>query len=103
MIYEHRTYHILPGKMPEFTETFGNMLVPLFEKYGAKLIGVWQTVIGQNDEFTYILGFDGLANQEKFWRNFRQDEQYKKYRQGAPPVSYVVSKILQPTPYSSLK
>ena len=103
MIYEHTTYNILPGKMPEFTETFGNMLLHLFKKYGAKLIGVWQTAIGQNNEFIYILGFEGLADQERFWQDFRQDEQFKKYRQGEPLVAYVTSKILQPTSYSPLQ
>lgn len=103
MIYEHRTYNIMPGKMPEFIEAFGNMLVPLFEKHGAKLIGVWQTAIGQNNEFVYILGFEDLTNQERFWRAFRQDEQFQKYMQGGPRVAYVISKILHPTSYSPLK
>ena len=41
MVYEHRTYNILPGKMQEFVEAFGNVIVPLFEKHGAELIGAW--------------------------------------------------------------
>ncbi len=103
MIYEHRTYNILPGKMPEFIEAFGDMVVPLFEKHGARLIGTWETAIGHNNEFTYILGFKDLADQERFWRVFRQDEQLKKYRQGGTRVAYVASKILHPTTYSPLK
>jgi len=103
MVYEHRTYNILPGKMPEFVEAFGEMIVPLFEKYGAKLVGAWQTAIGQNNEFVYILGFKDLAEQEKFWHVFRQDEQYKAYRQGGTRVAFVISKILHATSYSPLK
>jgi hypothetical protein len=103
MIYEHRTYNILPGKMPEFVEAFGNMIVPLFEKHGAKLVGAWQTAIGQNNEFVYILGFENLADQERFWRIFRQDEQYKKYSQSGVRVAFVMSKILNPASYSPLK
>ncbi len=103
MVYEHRTYNILPGKMPEFVEAFGNMIVPLFKKHGAKLIGAWQTAIGQNNEFVYILGFADLAEQERFWRVFRQDEQYKSYGQSGIRVAFVISKILHPTSYSPLK
>ena len=102
MIYEHRTYYILPGKMPEFTEAFGT-IVPLFEKHGAKLIGAWQTAIGQNNEFVYILGFEDLKHQEKFWQDFRRDEIFQKYMQAEPRVAYVISKILRPQPYSPLK
>lgn len=103
MIYEHRTYNILPGMMPAFVEAFGSMIVPLFEKYGAQLVGAWQTVIGQNNEFVYILGFQDLATQERFWPIMRQDEQFKAYRQGDIRVAYVTSKILHPTSYSPLK
>ena len=103
MIYEHRTYNILPGMMPAFVEAFGSLIVPLFEKYGAKLVGSWQTAIGQNNEFVYILGFQDLAAQEKFWAVFRKDEQFKTYRQGGVRVAHVVNKILRPTSYSPLK
>ena len=103
MIYEHRTYYILPYKMPEFIEAFGTMIVPLIEKHGAKLIGAWQTAIGQNNEFTYILGFKDLADQEKFWYVFRRDKQFERYLQSGQRVSYVVSKILQPITYSPVK
>lgn len=103
MIYEHRTYSILPGKMPEFVESFGSIIRPLFEKHGAKLIGCWQTSIGQSNEFVYILGFADLASQEEFWRVFRQDDEFKRYSLGGPRVAYVVSKILVPTTFSPLK
>ena len=102
MIYEHRSYYILPGKLPEFTEVFGT-LIPIFEKYGAKLIGAWQNAVGQNNEFIYILGFEDLNQREKFWQDFRQDEKFKQYQREEPRVSYLVSRILRPTSYSPLK
>ncbi len=102
MIYEHRTYYILPGKMSAFTEAFGTM-VPLFGKHGAKFIGAWQIAIGQSNEFVYILGFEDLKHQEKFWQDFRQDEKFKKYIQAEPRVAYIINRILRPQPYSPLK
>jgi len=103
MIYEHRTYNILPGKMEEFIGAFGEIIVPLFEKHGAKLVGAWQTDIGQSSEFVYILGFQDLNEREWFFKAIRQDEQFQKYRQGSLRVAYTTSKILQPTSYSPLK
>ena len=102
MIYEHRTYTILPGKMEEYVETFGKIIVPLFEKHGAKLVGVWQTEIGQSNEFVYILGFQDLNDRDRFFKSIRQDEEFNKYRQSGLRVAYTTSKIIKPTSYSPL-
>ncbi|MFC2059642.1 NIPSNAP family protein [Chloroflexota bacterium] len=103
MVYEHRTYDILPGKMAEFVDDFGNIIVPLFDKYGVRLVGAWQVTIGKNNEFIYILGFESLNEREKFWKDLKQDEEFRKYQQGGARTAYVTSKILQPTSYSPLK
>ena len=102
MIYEHRTYSILPGKMGEFTEAFGT-IVPLFAKHGAKMVGAWQTSIGSNNEFVYILGFENMAAQEKFWADFRNDEGFKVYARGGVRTDHVVNKILRPVACSPLQ
>ena len=102
MIYEHRSYYILPGKLSEFTERFGG-LVPLFEEHGGKLVGAWQSSIGQNNEFVYILGFEDLNHREKFWQDFRQDERFEQYQKEEPRVAYIINKILHPTAYSPLR
>ncbi len=102
MIYEHRTYYILPGKMAEHIEAFGT-LIPVFAKHGAKMIGAWQTSIGNSNEFVYILGFENLSAQEKFWVNFRQDEKFKVYAAGGVRNEHVANKILKPVAYSPLQ
>jgi len=87
----------------EFIEAFGEIIVPLFEKHGAKLIGAWQTAIGQSNEFVYILGFKDLADRERFWQVLPQDEQFRAYIQGGTRIAFIVSKILRPIPNSPLK
>ena len=44
MIFELRVYHVLPGKMREYSQQFGEFM-PIFKKNGINVIGVWQTVI----------------------------------------------------------
>ena len=102
MLYEHRSYFILPGKLPDFIARFGTF-VPMFDEYGAKLIAAWQTAIGQNNEFIYILGFEDLNQQQKFWQDFRQDERFKQYQKEEPRVAYVINKILRPIADSPIK
>jgi len=89
--------------MMEFVEAFGNQIVPLFEKHEAKLIGAWQTAIGQSNEFVYILGFKDLTDRERFWQVLPQDEQFRAYMQGGTRTAYIISKILRPIPSSPLK
>ena len=102
MICEHRSYTLLPGKKAEFIEAFGK-LMPLFDKYGARVVGVWQTDIGENNEIIYILVFEDFAQREEFWVKFRQDEAFLKYQQQGPLAIKVTNKIIRPLAYSPLK
>ena len=45
MIYELRTYQVVPGKMKNLNDRFANITLPLFEKHGMKVIGFWETTI----------------------------------------------------------
>ena len=85
-----------------FIEAFGKIIIPVFKKHGAKLIGAWQPSIGQNNEFVYILAFENLAQQESFWKAFHQDEEVAAYKKGGARVAYVTNKIIKPTPFSPL-
>ena len=37
MIYELRTYQVVPGKMKNLNDRFANITLPLFKKYNAKI------------------------------------------------------------------
>ena len=40
MIYELRVYQIAPGKMETLHRVFKETVVPLFEQYGIKIVGI---------------------------------------------------------------
>lgn len=103
MIYEHRTYYLLPGKLPEFLAAFESTPLKVFERHGAKMVGFWTTEIGQSNEITYILAYDSLAEMERVKQKISQDEEMIKYRQQPPKVEKVVAKILRPSAFSPLK
>ena len=106
MIYEHRTYYLNPGRMPVFNERFKTIIMPLFQKYQMKVVGVWQTAIGQSNEFTYIVAFDNLGERETKWDVFLKDPEFLRYREleqrDGPSLSHIHNKILRPTDYSPL-
>jgi len=55
----------------------------------------------------YILAFPDRAAQEKAWKAFRDDPQWKLVReeseQDGPLVAKVISQLLVPTDYSPIK
>ena len=107
MIYEYRVYHIAPGKMPDINARFTNHTMNLFEKHGIRVVGFWQTAIGDSDELTYLCQFDDLAHRTRAWEAFAADPDWSMARaeseKDGPLVAKVTNTILTPTPYSPLK
>lgn len=105
MIYEHRIYTVIPGmaeaELARVTEWF-----PIVEKCGGKVIaGIFQTVIGDSNEISYMLGFNDLAHHQEVWKSMAEDEDLNKMREKWAkeefPVHNIRSKILSSTEYSS--
>ena len=70
MIYELRTYEVLPGKMPALQEAM-KKVVPLFEKLDMLLIGAWVPLVGDwSNNFQYLMAFDDMADRERKWQAF---------------------------------
>ena len=80
MIYELRTYQVVPGKMKNLNDRFANITVPLFEKHGMKVIGFWETAIGEatTTELIYMLAFEDLGHYQRAWDAFIADPRVAK-------------------------
>lgn len=104
MIYEHRTYYVLPGKTQQFVADFARVPKGLLEQYGAKLVGMWTTAVGgQSNEVTYILAFQDLEHLDQVWRLVYADPAMVAYLGEGARVRHVASKVLRPVPYSPLQ
>ena len=107
MIYELRIYHVMPGKMADINNRFKNHTMKLFEKHGVKVVGFWETVVGESDELIYITAFDDLAHREKAWGSFANDPEWIKIKSESEAngvlVARVTNKLLRPTEYSPIK
>ncbi len=57
VIYELRTYTIVPGRMPDIERRFSQVTLRLFAKHGMQIVGFWRTVENGHpiDELVYIL------------------------------------------------
>ena len=108
MIYEMRTYYAVPGRLPDLLKRFETITLKIWEKHGIKQAGFFTTVIGEsNQELTYFLAWESLAEREKKWGAFATDPDWLEARAKTEAdgqiVANIVSQILAPTAFSSVK
>ena len=107
MIYELRSYEVVPGRMPALNARFQNHTLGFFEQHGIKVIGFWEAVIGQSNVLHYIVAFDDLAHRERAWAAFQADEGWIKVRADSeadgPIVARVRNEIWRPSSYSPMQ
>jgi hypothetical protein len=108
MIYEMRVYRCVPGKLPALLNRFANITLKIWERHGIRQAGFFTTVIGEsNQELTYFLAWESLADRETKWNAFQADPEWHTKRaeteKDGPIVANVLVQILAPTAFSSVK
>ena len=108
MIYESRVYRCVPGRLPALLKRFEAITLKLFEKHGIRPAGFFTTLIGEsNQELTYFLAWESLAEREKKWTAFQSDPEWIAARAQTEAdgqiVGNIVSQLLVPTAFSSVK
>ena len=108
MIMELRVYRCLPGRLPALLKRFENHTIKLWAKHGIKQAGFFTTLIGEsNQELTYFLAWESLAEREKKWAGFMADPDWMDARAKSEAdgqiVGNIVSQLLTPTAFSSVK
>ena len=64
-VYVLRTWKIKPGAWREFQELSGRDIWPAMEAAGAKVIGLWTTIIGEGNEVVLLTRYEDLAMWER--------------------------------------
>jgi len=108
MIYEIRVYRCIPGRLPELLNRFANITLKLWEKHGIKQAGFWTTLVGEsNQDLTYLLAWESLADRDKKWAAFQADPEWIAKRaeteKDGAIVQNVSNQLLVPTAFSSVK
>lgn len=108
MIYELRTYHCAPGRLPALNQRFETITLKFFEKYGIRQVGFWTSLIGaSNQTLTYMLEWESLAEREAKWNAFASDPEWVAKRNESEAQAIIVERIenqiLAPTAYSAMR
>jgi NIPSNAP protein len=108
MIYETRVYRAVPGRMPALLKRFETITLKIWEKHGIRQAGFFTTLVGDsNQELTYLLAWESLAERETKWNAFQADPEWiaarAKTEADGQIVSSIANQLLQPTSFSSVK
>jgi NIPSNAP len=108
MIYELRIYRCMPGRLPALLLRFQNHTLRIWEKHGIRQAGFWTTLIGRsNQELTYMLAWDSMAEREKRWAAFLADPDWiavaAETEKDGPLVENISNQLLVPAAFSAVK
>jgi len=100
MFHELTTITCLPRRRAQLVVIM-EKLMPIWEKNGIRVVGMWATYIGRSEQFVYMLEWESLADREEKWAKFTQDPDMLKVFEGTDPIAqFHDSVILQPIAYS---
>jgi serine kinase of HPr protein (carbohydrate metabolism regulator) len=104
MIYVLAIRQLLPGKMAQYKEVETKELIPVFNKYGIKMVGHWNTIIGNSYETVNLFAYNDMAHYQKSNEARRTDPESQKMAAdlGALTVSNNL-RLLEPSEWSPLK
>jgi len=108
MIHELRIYHAMPGRLPDLNARFTNHTLKIWKRFDIRQAGFWTTLVGENNnDLTYLLEWESLADREQKWNAFIADKEWQAVRaeteKNGPLVSSISNSILVPTPYSAIR
>src|SRR5262249_49814326 len=108
MIYELRIYYAVTGRLPALVSRFQHHTLRIWEKHGIRQAGFWTTLIGEsNQQLTYMLAWDSMAEREKRWSAFLADPEWvatvAETEKDGPLVQNISNELLKPTAFSAMK
>jgi peptidoglycan/xylan/chitin deacetylase (PgdA/CDA1 family) len=108
VIYELRRYELNKINKKYFYERFSTKLLPIFDKYGFKIVGAWDVHDEEKAETIYILEWKDLETLQNTWEIFHQDQEWKDIKEQSLKehgllVNATHSTIMKPTTYSPIK
>ena len=108
MLYELRTYHAMPGRLPDLNRRFAEITMDFFKKHGIQVVGFWTNELGgPSDQLLYILAWESLADREKKWSGFFSDKErlakFAETEKNGLLLRKLTAHILRPTAYSPMQ
>jgi len=104
MIYNLVTTVYKPGKTNESQEIFNKEMIPLFPKFGQKLVGSFRAYTGNMNEVYQLFAYEDLAARQRSREAYLKNEQYQQAsaKLTALTVSQTMT-LIEPNDWSPMK
>jgi hypothetical protein len=108
-VFELRTYHCLPGRLPALQARFRDHTISIFNKHHMTSIGYWVPQDSPQKENTliYIITHESREQAKKNWAEFGADPEWKEVAKASEADGKIVEKVdstyMDATDYSMLK
>ena len=107
-IYEIRVYRCVPGRLPNLLKRFTDVTLSLWDRHGIRQAGFFTTLVGEsNQELTYLLEWESMAERETKWTAFSTDPVWLAARaeteKDGQIVANIINQFLLPTAFSAVK
>ena len=86
----------------ELHQRFREQEVAIFEKHGAEVVAVWQSLEDSNT-LTWMLAYRDRAHREEVWAAFRADPEWTALREKYPVGVSIQAFMMSASDYSALK
>jgi hypothetical protein len=108
MIYEMRTYHCMPGRLPALLKRFETDTLALWKKYGIRQAGFWTVVVGDSNlKLIFLIAWESMAEREQKWAAFTADPAHvaslAETQRDGPIIARASNEFLKPTAFSSVQ
>ncbi|MFN0072690.1 MAG: NIPSNAP family protein [Chloroflexota bacterium] len=107
MLYELRTYDVMPGKQPALLDRFGSFTVKKWQEYGIRLVGFWTPEVGvSNNQIVYMWAWESfderLAKLGVWQSSAERAAKWGETEKDGALVKCVNNTLLEPTPFSQM-
>lgn len=106
-VYEMRTYHANPGKLPDLEARFRDHTIEIFNKHHMKSVGYWVPQDNKDYVLIYILEHPSKEEGLKNWAAFSADPEWQKAAKASEVNGKLVDHVdrvwMNPEDFSPLK
>ncbi len=102
-LYLTNTVRIKPGHVEQYL-AWAPKIIPIYEKYGVKFHGAFQSIAGEGNTAVYFVSVQDFAAWEDAIRKIQQDSDFlAAQREGGDHIEGNVIQALMPMPGSAMQ
>jgi hypothetical protein len=94
-VYELRTYHCAPGKLPDLLTRFREHTMTIFQRHGMHNVAYFTPTDEplKSNTLIYIISHESRQQADQNWKEFNADPEWQKVRAASEANGKIVEKV----------